>query len=96
MLRELARSPLECVANEDSSHGLNAAEAAGLYTVVTPSYWSRAEDFSTADLVLPSLGSAAQPLPPHAAAMVGHNMLGIREIDMRLRPAPATNNEATL
>jgi beta-phosphoglucomutase-like phosphatase (HAD superfamily) len=55
VLRELDRSALECVAIEDSFHGLNAAKSAGLCTVVTPSYWTHAEDFSAADMVLPSL-----------------------------------------
>jgi len=55
VLRELDCSPLECVAIEDSYNGLIAAKNAGLFTVVTPSYWTRSEDFSTADMVLPSL-----------------------------------------
>jgi beta-phosphoglucomutase-like phosphatase (HAD superfamily) len=84
VLRELDRSVGECVAIEDSSNGLTAAKRAGLYTVVTPSYWTRDEDFSAADMVLPSLGSLARPLPPRAAALVGHTMLGIREIDRQL------------
>jgi len=57
VLRELNRAAGECVAIEDSRNGLRAAKSAGLYTVVTPSYWTRAEDFSAADMVLPSLGS---------------------------------------
>jgi beta-phosphoglucomutase-like phosphatase (HAD superfamily) len=56
VLRELDRSALECVAIEDSANGLTAAKSAGLYTVVTPSFWTRADDFSAADMVLPSLG----------------------------------------
>jgi beta-phosphoglucomutase-like phosphatase (HAD superfamily) len=84
VLRELDRSVGECVAIEDSSNGLTAAKRAGLYTVVTPSYWTRDEDFSAADMVLPSLGSLSRPLPPRAAALVGHTMLGIREIDRQL------------
>ena len=35
-------------------------------------------------MVLPSLGSSARPLPPRAAALVGHSMLGVREIDRQL------------
>lgn len=49
----------ECVAIEDSEHGLRAAKAAGLYTIVTPSYWTQSEDFSAADMVLPSLDSVS-------------------------------------
>jgi HAD superfamily hydrolase (TIGR01509 family) len=85
VLRELARSARDCVAIEDSVNGLTAAKGAGLFTVVTPSYWTRAEDFSSADLVLPSLGSAMRPLPPSAAALVGHGVLGIREIGRLLQ-----------
>ena len=50
------RIPAEnCIAFEDSLNGLRAAKAAGLATVVTPSRWTMEEDFSGADLVLPSL-----------------------------------------
>jgi beta-phosphoglucomutase-like phosphatase (HAD superfamily) len=55
VLRELDRSARQCAAIEDSSNGLAAAKTAGLYTVVTPSHWTRGEDFAAADLVLPSL-----------------------------------------
>jgi beta-phosphoglucomutase-like phosphatase (HAD superfamily) len=84
VLRQLGTSPHECVAIEDSANGLRAAKAAGLYTVVTPSFWTRTEDFSEADLVLPSLGTALRPLPQRVAALVGGSVLGIREIRARL------------
>jgi HAD superfamily hydrolase (TIGR01509 family) len=84
VLRQLDTSPQECVAIEDSANGLRAAKAAGLYTIVTPSYWTRTEDFSAADLVLPSLGSAERPLMPRAAGLVGNTLLGIREISRQL------------
>jgi HAD superfamily hydrolase (TIGR01509 family) len=84
VLRQLGTSPQECVAIEDSANGLRAAKAAGLYTIVTPSYWTRTEDFSAADLVLPSLGSAERPLLPPAAELVGGKLLGIREISRQL------------
>jgi beta-phosphoglucomutase-like phosphatase (HAD superfamily) len=57
VLRELNRCADECVAIEDSCNGLTAAKRAGLYTVVTPSDWTRDDDFSAADMVLPSLGA---------------------------------------
>ena len=72
------------MAIEDSANGLHAAKAAGLYTIVTPSYWTRTEDFSDADLVLPSLGTALRPLPRRATGLVGNTMLGIREICRQL------------
>ena len=52
----------DCVAIEDSANGLAAAKGAGLFTVVTPSQWTRDEDFRRADLLLPSLGSSLYPL----------------------------------
>jgi beta-phosphoglucomutase-like phosphatase (HAD superfamily) len=85
VLTELGLSAGQCVAIEDSNNGLRAAKAAGIFTIVTPSYWTRGEDFSRADLVLPSLGSANRPLPDDIAAMLGNSVLGIREIDRQLR-----------
>lgn len=57
VLQRLDEPAESCVAMEDSFNGLSAARAAGLFTVVTPSYWTREEDFSAAQIVLPSLGS---------------------------------------
>jgi HAD superfamily hydrolase (TIGR01509 family) len=54
-LASLRVAPESCVAFEDSLNGLRAAKAAGLATVVTPSRWTAEQDFSAADLVLPSL-----------------------------------------
>jgi len=84
VLRRLDAAADACVAIEDSANGLRAAKAAGLFTIVTPSYWTRTEDFSAADLVLPSLGSAERALPAAAAALIGGGLLGIREIDRQL------------
>jgi beta-phosphoglucomutase-like phosphatase (HAD superfamily) len=48
--------PVErCVAIEDSRHGLESAKAAGLWTLVTPSRYTRGDDFSEADLVVADL-----------------------------------------
>jgi HAD superfamily hydrolase (TIGR01509 family) len=52
-----------CVAFEDSAHGLAAARAAGLYTVVTPTFWTLNQDFSAAQLFLPSFGDPEHHLP---------------------------------
>lgn len=84
VLGQLRLTQEDCVAFEDSCNGLKAAKGAGLCTIVTPSRWTRTEDFSVADLVLPCLGCTQRPLTPRAAALVGHPMLGIREIDRRL------------
>ena len=84
VLQRLDMAAADCVAIEDSLNGLEAAKAAGLCTIVTPSYWTRSEDFSSADLVVPSLGSAERPLPPPAAALVGNPVIGIQEIERQL------------
>jgi beta-phosphoglucomutase-like phosphatase (HAD superfamily) len=57
VLGRLALPVSNCVAIEDSAHGLAAAQGAGLFTLVTPSYWTQSEDFSSADWVLPSLSA---------------------------------------
>jgi beta-phosphoglucomutase-like phosphatase (HAD superfamily) len=81
VLGELDLPPAACVAIEDSAHGLTAARQADLCTLVTPSYWTQGEDFSAADLVLPSLGSAARPLPPPSAALIGAQQLSLHHLD---------------
>jgi HAD superfamily hydrolase (TIGR01509 family) len=62
-LRTLGLDAEEAIAFEDSAHGLRAARAARLWTVVTPTWWSEAEDFSGANLLLAHLGDPGQPLP---------------------------------
>jgi HAD superfamily hydrolase (TIGR01509 family) len=62
VLEQLQERPADCVAIEDSANGLAAAKAAGLFSVITPSPWTRLENFADADLVLPSLGSSPHPL----------------------------------
>jgi HAD superfamily hydrolase (TIGR01509 family) len=61
VLKELRECAADCVAIEDSANGLTAAKGAGLFTVVTPSPWTRGENFAGADLLL-SLGSSPHPL----------------------------------
>lgn len=61
-LANLGIGPECAVAIEDSTNGLHSACAAGLWTVVTPTFWTEGSDFEGAALVLPSLGDPAQPL----------------------------------
>lgn len=56
-LARLGLAPAACLAVEDSRIGLRAALAAGIATVVTPSAWTRGEDFAGALAVLPSLAA---------------------------------------
>ena len=56
LLRKPAGAGVAC---EDSANGLRAARAAGLATIVTPSRWTMAQDFTGADLLRPDLGTVA-------------------------------------
>jgi HAD superfamily hydrolase (TIGR01509 family) len=62
VLRELRLPADRCVALEDSFLGLEAAKAAGLFTVVTPTRWTKGENFAAADWTLPSFASCERPL----------------------------------
>lgn len=68
------------VAFEDSRAGVAAAKAAGLLTVATPSDWTRGQDFSAADLVLPCLGDPGAPLGPGDAWRIGAPYLGLEQL----------------
>jgi HAD superfamily hydrolase (TIGR01509 family) len=54
-LARLGIAAADAIAIEDSALRLAAAKAAGLCTVITPSQWTRDEDFGAADLVVPDL-----------------------------------------
>lgn len=60
-LEQLQIEPGQCLAFEDSAHGVQAAVGAGIKTVVTVSDYTRNEDFSGAALVLDHLGEPGQP-----------------------------------
>jgi HAD superfamily hydrolase (TIGR01509 family) len=70
-LRGLGMHPEYGVAFEDSSNGLRAAVSAGLWTVVTPSFWTQGGDFSAAGLTLPSLGDPERPLAGEPGGQLG-------------------------
>jgi beta-phosphoglucomutase-like phosphatase (HAD superfamily) len=55
MLEALKMQARDCLAFEDSSNGLQAATAAGLATVITPTSYTRHHDFGKALRVLPNL-----------------------------------------
>jgi len=47
-----------CIAFEDSALGLRAAKEADLFTVVTPTQWTKRDDFKRADVRLEDLSAA--------------------------------------
>jgi beta-phosphoglucomutase-like phosphatase (HAD superfamily) len=56
-LSSLGLTPDRAVAIEDSANGLASAVGAGLWTLVTPTFWTEGSDFSAAGLVRPSLAA---------------------------------------
>ncbi len=60
-LERLQLPPHACVAVEDSRNGMLAAYAAGIPVIVTISEYTKAEDFSEAELVVDSLGEPDGP-----------------------------------
>jgi HAD superfamily hydrolase (TIGR01509 family) len=95
-LDTLGLPPERAVALEDSGNGLRAARAAGLWTVVTPSFWTADDDLSDAQLVLPHLGDPVWPLPFAAAATLqGARWLSARAlVSLAGTPAPAPTESA--
>jgi HAD superfamily hydrolase (TIGR01509 family) len=61
-LNTLGVEPENAVAFEDSINGLRSAVAAGLWTVVTPTFWTADDDFADAGIALPHFGDADHPL----------------------------------
>lgn len=70
------------IAFEDSQIGLQAAKAAGLFTVATPSLWTIGQDFTAADLVLTSLADPERPLYAVDELRVGARYLGLEQLEL--------------
>jgi beta-phosphoglucomutase-like phosphatase (HAD superfamily) len=79
-LAKLGVPAQRAIAFEDSAIGVQAAKAAGLFTVVTPSVWTTAQDFAAADLILPSLGDPEEPLEPADERRIGAKYLGLEQL----------------
>ena len=71
-LFELGLPADDVVAFEDSENGLVSAKTTGLFTVVTPTRWTSMQDFSAADLLVPSLGDETEPFAADLAERLGH------------------------
>ena len=92
VLQTLGIGAERAVAFEDSANGLRSAVAAGLWTVVTPTFWTQGSDFSAAGLVLPSLGDPAHPLRAEpGTALKTQAWLSLDELQELARPARAPN-----
>ena len=84
VLGQLALPVSHCIAIEDSAQGLAAAKGAGLFTLVTPSYWTQAQDFAAADWVLPSLSAIEGTLGSQEASTQDDQFPKLREMERRL------------
>ncbi|KPK39397.1 MAG: hypothetical protein AMJ69_05775 [Gammaproteobacteria bacterium SG8_47] len=60
-MQELALTPAECIAFEDSHNGILASRDAGLTTIITVNDYTRDHDFSEAAIVLDTFGGPEQP-----------------------------------
>jgi HAD superfamily hydrolase (TIGR01509 family) len=79
-LKSLGVDPACAIAVEDSAIGVTSAKAAGLFTVATPSMWTHHQDFTAADLLLPSLGDPAEPLDPADEKRLGAKFLSLQRL----------------
>jgi HAD superfamily hydrolase (TIGR01509 family) len=79
-LARLGVPAVRAIAFEDSAIGAQAAKAAGLFTVVTPSAWTTTEDFAVADLILSSLGDPEEPLDPADERRLGAKYLDLQQL----------------
>ena len=83
-LRHLGIDCRDAIALEDSFNGLRSASAAGIWTVVTPTYWSAGDTFTGAGMVLEHLGDAQHPIPGEPGnALQMAPWLTLAEIGMR-------------
>jgi HAD superfamily hydrolase (TIGR01509 family) len=94
-LLNLGIGPASAVAIEDSLNGLRSARAAGIWTLVTPTFWSDGADFGDAGLVLPNLGDVDAPLQGEPGHLLRDAAwLGLPELT-RLATAAHTATNAT-
>jgi HAD superfamily hydrolase (TIGR01509 family) len=80
-LQQLGVAPQRAIAFEDSSIGVRAAKAAGLFTVATPSLWTIGQDFGRADVVLTSLADPERPLYAVDELRIGAKYLGLDQLE---------------
>jgi HAD superfamily hydrolase (TIGR01509 family) len=70
--RLLRAEPPDCVALEDTAHGIAAARAAGMHAIAIPNPLTAGMDFSGADAVVDDLeAAAARVLEPSSSGMTG-------------------------
>jgi HAD superfamily hydrolase (TIGR01509 family) len=76
-LKRLELEPSRAIAIEDTVYGLRSATAAGLRSLVTPSFYTDDQDFSGAAAVFDSLGEPDAPARHLAGAGEGRTMVTV-------------------
>ncbi len=76
-VRLLGVDPSRAIAFEDTVYGLRAATAAGLRSVVTPSFYTDDQDFSGAAAVFDTLGDPGRPARHLGGAGAGVTMVTV-------------------
>jgi beta-phosphoglucomutase-like phosphatase (HAD superfamily) len=77
VLKKMSLSADNCIAIEDSLHGLQAAVALGIKTVITVNDYTQNEDFSEAILVLNHLGERELPFQAISGDVVTAHCLNL-------------------
>lgn len=86
-LEVLGVGPGQAIAFEDSSNGLQAARAAGLAVVATPSLYLKHEDLTAASVVVSNLGEPDKPFKKIAGAELPHPYVDIDGLEGLLTDA---------
>lgn len=85
VLDKMALSPENCLAIEDTEHGLLAATGAGLQTVVTVNDYSREQNFTAAKMVLSHLGEPDAPCQVLRGVALPQGYFDLSSAEMLLR-----------
>lgn len=72
VLEQMNLAPENCLVFEDSEHGLQAATAVGLKTIVTVNNYTKDRDYTRAALVLNNLGEPEQPVKIIQGTIANH------------------------
>ena len=77
ILEKMRIAPQSCVAIEDSLRGLRSAVNANINVLVTPSIYTKNEDFKEANIVVSSLGEYDEPFKVIQGKVHGNKLVNI-------------------
>ena len=76
-LEKLKLHPNSCIAIEDAPRGVEAATDADLKVIVTPSLYTKNENFEKASLVISDLGEPAKPFEVLSGNSLNHSYMNV-------------------